>query len=166
MLIHTARLVLVRLSEADHAAIRSGDRVGRLWAPDYPGPDDLLLADLAGQAEGEVGAGIWGQWQICWAADDVAIGGAGFKGPPDDGGAVEIGYAVVASQRGQGVATEAVAALIAEAQDRGARAVIAETEPGNLASQAVLRACGFSPWVGMHPASAPAALWWRRELRV
>lgn len=42
-----------------------------------------------------------------------AIGVAGFKGPPDARGEVEIGYSVVASEQRRGYGAEAVAALVA-----------------------------------------------------
>jgi RimJ/RimL family protein N-acetyltransferase len=58
--------------------------------------------------------------------------------------AAEIGYSVVREHRGQGVATEAVAALIEEAFKRARLAEIrAYCLPENLSSRAVLRHNGF-----------------------
>ena len=41
-----------------------------------------------------------------------AVGVAGFKGPPDENGEVEIGYSIVPSEQRKGYCTEAVAALL------------------------------------------------------
>ena len=40
------------------------------------------------------------------------IGAAGFQGPPDDTGAVRVGYGLAESARGHGYATEALRALL------------------------------------------------------
>ena len=45
----------------------------------------------------------------------VLIGDAGFHGPPDGKGAVEIGYSIVPEYRGRGFAFEAAQALVAHA---------------------------------------------------
>ena len=74
----------------------------------------------------------------------LAIGSAGFKGPPDSTGMVEIAYAVVPNFQGQGYASEAAAALLAYALDTGqARLVRAHTLPQRDASTRVLEKCGF-----------------------
>lgn len=74
----------------------------------------------------------------------LAIGTAGFKGPPDDAGAVEIAYGIVAEYEGRGYATEAAAALVAFAAERGrVRLVRAHTLPMPNASTRVLAKCGF-----------------------
>ena len=46
----------------------------------------------------------------------VVIGSAGFKGPPDASGIVEIAYGIAPGFQGQGYATEAARALIEFAQ--------------------------------------------------
>ncbi|MBV8067396.1 MAG: GNAT family N-acetyltransferase [Candidatus Eremiobacteraeota bacterium] len=56
----------------------------------------------------------------------------------------EIGYSVVREHRGEGIATEAVAALVAEGFRRGGlREIRAYCLPENLSSRAVLRHNGF-----------------------
>jgi [ribosomal protein S5]-alanine N-acetyltransferase len=73
-----------------------------------------------------------------------AIGTAGFKGPPDDVGAVEIAYGIVAEYEGRGYATEAAAALVTFAAESGrVRLVRAHTLPTPNASTRVLEKCGF-----------------------
>lgn len=74
----------------------------------------------------------------------TVIGTAGFKGPPDTAGVVEIAYGVAPSFEGQGYATEAAAALVAFAFDAPlVRLVRAHTLPEANASTRVLSKCGF-----------------------
>ncbi len=72
-----------------------------------------------------------------------AIGGVGFHGPPDSDGVVEIGYGIAEPHRGHDCATEAVIAHCGLAIERGALAVIAKTDPANIASHRVLEKAGF-----------------------
>lgn len=64
--------------------------------------------------------------------------------PPTPEGAVEIGYGVAESRRGRGVAGRAVGDLLVLARAHpDLKAIIAETSPRNLASQAALVRNGF-----------------------
>jgi ribosomal-protein-alanine N-acetyltransferase len=73
-----------------------------------------------------------------------AIGSAGFKGPPDAGGMVEIAYGIVPSRQGRGFATEAAEALLRFAEaDARVRLLRAHTLPEANASTRVLTKCGF-----------------------
>jgi len=72
------------------------------------------------------------------------IGTAGFKGPPDPTGRVEIAYGIAPGFQGQGYATEAAAALVAFAFERPeVKLVCAHTLPEANASTRVLTRCGF-----------------------
>jgi len=72
------------------------------------------------------------------------IGSAGFKGPPDSDGMVEIAYGIVPSFEGHGYATEVAAELVRFACARGGiRVVRAHTQPVANASTRVLAKCGF-----------------------
>jgi RimJ/RimL family protein N-acetyltransferase len=72
------------------------------------------------------------------------IGSAGFKGPPDASGMVEIAYGIVPSSEGRGYATEAAMALVGFALGTGdVRLVRAHTLPVANASTRVLLKCGF-----------------------
>lgn len=74
----------------------------------------------------------------------AAIGSAGFKGPPDSVGMVEIAYGVVPSFEGRGYATEAAAALVTYAcRHERVQLVRAHTLPAPNASTRVLEKCGF-----------------------
>jgi RimJ/RimL family protein N-acetyltransferase len=72
------------------------------------------------------------------------IGSAGFKGPPESTGIVEVAYGIVPGFQGRGYATEAAAALVAFAFASGqVRLVRAHTRPEANASTRVLLKCGF-----------------------
>ena len=145
MRIETPRLVLLAFTPDEWTRIASGDRDGRAWADDYPTDGDVLLASLGllGRAPAPSDAEPWGPLQVRERETGLAIGGAGFKGPPDDDGCVEVGYGLAPSAQGKGYASEAVRALCERALAAGATAVIAETHAGNVASERVLERCGF-----------------------
>jgi [ribosomal protein S5]-alanine N-acetyltransferase len=72
------------------------------------------------------------------------VGTAGFKGPPDISGVVEIAYGIVPAHQGRGYATEAAGALVDFAfADERVRLVRAHTLPTPNASTRVLGKCGF-----------------------
>src|SRR5262245_48549300 len=74
----------------------------------------------------------------------TVVGSAGFKGPPDADGMVEIAYGIHPDQQGKGYATEAAQALTAYALGSGqVRVVRAHTLPEPNASTRVLTKCGF-----------------------
>jgi RimJ/RimL family protein N-acetyltransferase len=57
---------------------------------------------------------------------------------------VEIGYGIVPSRQGRGLATEALLTMLTMAwADPRVTAVVAGTDPGNAASQRVLEKAGF-----------------------
>ena len=92
-------------------------------------------------------------------SDGSAVGGIGFFGPPDDTGTVEFGYGLVPSARGAGLATESVELALQQAADNGARAVVADTDITNVASQRVLEKNGF-----VEVRRGAALVFYRREL--
>lgn len=72
------------------------------------------------------------------------VGTAGFKGPPDASGMVEIAYGIVPSCQGRGYATEAARELVSFAFANGdVRLVRAHTLPAANSSTRVLQKCGF-----------------------
>ena len=76
--------------------------------------------------------------------DDEVVGHAGFHGPPDDDGAVEVGYTVVPEQRGRGLGHTAMHALLGRAAASGqVRFVRASVSPDNAPSLTVVRRAGF-----------------------
>jgi ribosomal-protein-alanine N-acetyltransferase len=90
----------------------------------------------------------WYGWYAIREADAesprLLIGAAGYFGPPDAGGTVEIGYSVVPRWQGRGHASQMVRALVRHAYGTGrVQRVIAHTSAKNPASVAVLRRSGF-----------------------
>jgi RimJ/RimL family protein N-acetyltransferase len=79
------------------------------------------------------------------AGKPVVVGDAGFHGPPDDEGRVEIGYAVITGHRRRGFAEEAVRAILAwAARERGVTRFSARIEPQNIPSLNLIRKLGFA----------------------
>lgn len=101
---------------------------------------------------------LWhGFWFIIRKSDRVVVGSADFKNKPDRDGNVEIGYGLGKEFEKKGYMTEAVGALCdwALKQD-GLSHILAETEFDGLASQRVLKRCGFTEY------SRDSNVWWRR----
>jgi RimJ/RimL family protein N-acetyltransferase len=74
------------------------------------------------------------------------VGDAGFHGPPGLNGEVEIGYALVPSARGTGLAADATRLLVEWARSQpGVRTVTARVEPSNTPSRRLLERLGFAP---------------------
>lgn len=74
----------------------------------------------------------------------AVVGYAGFHGPPDEAGMVELGYSVIPAYRRQGYAKAVLSALVrravAEARVRTVRVTIS---PDNTASLATISGFGF-----------------------
>ncbi len=142
----------VTLRQLDEAAARAimagGCPPGLRCAPDYPATGDRIAAGMyIERCAAGADPGPFGAFLICVAAapdaDLLVVGGIGFHGGPDERGRVEIGYAVVPSYEGRGLATQALAMLVARARELQVRVIVAEAETSNAASQAVLRSGGF-----------------------
>ena len=82
---------------------------------------------------------------VIWAPEvGIAVGRAGFHGPPDDDGMVEVGYAVDPAHRRQGYARAALASLLERAAaDPAVRVVRASVSPDNEASLALVASFRF-----------------------
>ncbi|GAA1398704.1 GNAT family N-acetyltransferase [Luteococcus peritonei] len=136
--------------------------------PDHPG-DLLSIYPLLMAAAEHPEDHVTGTWTVVRRADLEAIGSIGVKGRPDDQGAVDIGYGFVPASWGQGFATEATGevcrALLAQEVDLGApvRELLADTRVDNLASQTVLRRCGFQLVGERHDCHDGPQLHWRRQ---
>lgn len=144
----TERLTLIPVTATIRRALLRGESglsgVAGRPTSDWPIPDLLgLLAHHLGQPDEDADGSGWEPWLLIHRQDVVVVGDAGFHAPPDGRGEVEIGYSVARGYRGRGLATEAVLALVRWALDRGARAVVARSDAGNLASARVLTKAGF-----------------------
>lgn len=134
--IETERLRLILVTPDDAADMRAGRRQDR-WHPSYPRRDDVDAATLV---RGSDEHASWGPRHV--VLGHQAVGSIGCFGPPDDG-ETEIGFGLVPEVRGQGIATEALRALVAEAARVDVR-LRASVDPDNQASLRVLARCGFT----------------------
>jgi len=88
----------------------------------------------------------WVARAVVDVATDVVVGHAGFHGPPDDAGLVEVAYTVLPEFRGRRYAVAALAELLRwAAAATEVRTVRASISPENAASLAVVRRFGFQP---------------------
>jgi [ribosomal protein S5]-alanine N-acetyltransferase len=117
--IETDRLVLVNASADLARALVSGDRtlVEGMLGAQLPArwPDEaatgILRRHLDLLESGGVRAAGFGVWIVTLPDARIAIGTAGFLGPPRDDGSIEMGYGIDVSFRGCGYATEAAGGL-------------------------------------------------------
>jgi [ribosomal protein S5]-alanine N-acetyltransferase len=141
--VRTARLRL-ELITPDEAKQMLAGRRRSTWHRDYPRRDDLDGISMINASAPDLS---WSPRHIVRAFDGLVVGSIGFFGPPgpasDGTPEVEIGYGLVEDARGHGVATEAVAGLLAHTDRLGVR-VRASVEPDNTASVRVLAKCGFT----------------------
>jgi RimJ/RimL family protein N-acetyltransferase len=105
----------------------------------------------------------WFGFAVALRPGATVIGMAGFKGPADSDGVVEIGYGIVPGHQGRGFATEAARALLGFAfGEARVHRVRAHTLPTVNASTRVLEKCGFTQ-VGpvVDPEDGPVWRWER-----
>ena len=125
-----------------------------------------VSAEWLAALETATGADPWRfGFAVVETASTLVIGSAGFTGPPDVSGSVEIAYGIVPDFEGRGYATEVAEALVnyARADDR-TRAICAHTLPTRNASTRVLEKCGFRHAGQLnHPTDG---LIWRWELEL
>jgi RimJ/RimL family protein N-acetyltransferase len=153
----------VTLRQADAAIVRAvaeGDRPEWGWADDFPSE-----GDLAGLQMSRFEADTHEPWSASWliVVDGVISGTIGFKGAPSPDDAAEIGYGVVRSQWGRGVASAALAQLLDIVAGRSLD-LYAETTVQNVASQTVLRKSGFARVGERRDAHDGELLVWRRHV--
>ncbi|MFF8957839.1 GNAT family N-acetyltransferase [Streptomyces sp. NPDC014894] len=141
----TARLVLHPLSAAEAERVAVGEPgSGDLWADGYPDDGDRTGAiRLLGLWAEHGDPRPFGAYEIRLKEDGRAIGGVGFHGPPDDRGAVTVGYGLVPSEHGKGYASEALRALLELARGLGIACVEGDADLDNIASQRVMNAVGM-----------------------
>ena len=86
----------------------------------------------------------WVARAVVDAESGAAVGHAGFHGPPDASGMVEVGYSVDPRHRRRGYARALLAELLRRAgEEPGVRTVRATVAPDNAASLATLAGSGF-----------------------
>ncbi|WP_414505879.1 GNAT family N-acetyltransferase [Streptomyces sp. NEAU-L66] len=97
------------------------------------------------QLTSDPGCAGWLTQMVVAEPEGVVVGYAGFHGPPDEAGMVELGYSVNPVHRRQGYARAILTALVrravAEARVRTVRVTIS---PDNTASLATISGFGFA----------------------
>ncbi|WP_233611780.1 GNAT family N-acetyltransferase [Amycolatopsis sp. WAC 01376] len=96
------------------------------------------------QVAADPGSAAWVTGIIWDRRHLLAVGTAGYHGPPDTSGMVEIGYAVDPAHRRRGYARAALESLLARAaQEPQVRTVRVTISPGNTASYRLASQYGF-----------------------
>lgn len=161
--IQASRLDLVLMSPDVMRALlasdwnRAGQQLGAPVPREWRGEYWQWLGQRPGQAESDPSARPWMPRVMLLRAIEVSgrrkpvvVGEAGFHGPPDGDGRVEIGYMVLGEQRRRGYAEEAARALMAWATaEHGIIRFRACIGPGNTPSLNLIRKLGFIQ-VGAH----------------
>ena len=110
----------------------------------WPGTDMLEALPFFIEAMEQDPTGLVWDGIIIHKADQVAIGGIGFHGPPDEAGRVEIGYNIISSYEGLGYATEMARRMIDWAfQTPSIWVITAECLDDNFGSIRVLEKVGM-----------------------
>lgn len=95
-------------------------------------------------------------WLIIRKEGRVVVGSIDFKSPPDEEGMVEIGYGLGEEFEKNGYMSETVRRMrLFALETPGVTGIKAETEKDNIASQNVLKNCGFVLY------RREETLWWK-----
>lgn len=152
MAMETQHLRLPPIAAEDYLALIEGAEQFRM-SFGLPAADELrefvvsdeISPDFLALLRESSGPNPW-QWgfAVIEKASELVVGIAGFKGPPDDEGMVEIAYGVVPAFENKGYATEAAGQLVAYSRnDSRVRILRAHTLPETNASTRVLEKNGF-----------------------
>jgi L-amino acid N-acyltransferase YncA len=132
------RLDAVRARAVLDARPVAGDR----WGKGYPAEGDIDAARMAIRMTADGNETPFCAYEVLDVTGQV-VGGAGFHGPPNIDGTVEIGYGIAPGARQRGYATSAIGALLDIARINGATSVVARTQPDNVPSRRALESAGF-----------------------
>lgn len=175
--LHTSRLDLIATTlehlDAELAAHEGaaphpleallGARVPASWPPGLYDIDAIhFFRDRLTEAGPSVVGwyGWYGLLRGAHGAPPMLVASGGYFGPPVEG-TLEIGYSVVPEFRGQGLASELIAALTERAfLTTGVERVRAHTTGDNVASQRALRRAGF---VEQGPGEEPGTIRFERR---
>ncbi|TND07465.1 MAG: N-acetyltransferase GCN5 [Bacteroidetes bacterium] len=84
-------------------------------------------------------------WEIVLTAEQIAIGGIGFAGPPDEKGNITLGYHICKRYWSKGLTSEAAAGILEWAfGNEAVKTITAYTPVEHIASQKVLLKNGFT----------------------
>ncbi len=147
----TVPVEIIHLDAETFRALASGDLAEANRVSPVPVSDYLVGPERQGtwdrrlkQAQEDPATAAWTTGLIWDPAIGKAVGGAGFHGPPDENGMVEIGYGVDPAFRRLGYARAAFEALLARAaEEPSVRRVRVSISPDNVASAGLALPYGF-----------------------
>jgi RimJ/RimL family protein N-acetyltransferase len=145
------RVELVELPADAIHALAAGDLATAnraspvVLTPYFVGPDWAgVWAMRSAQVRADPGSAGWITRVVVDVETGAAVGRAGFHGPPDDHGMVEVGYAVDPAHRRRGYARAALVALLDRAACEPAVSTVRATiTPDNSASRALVAQYGL-----------------------
>jgi RimJ/RimL family protein N-acetyltransferase len=147
-----ARVRVVHLPAAAFRALAGGDLAAANMASPVPLTEYFVCPEWRGtwrmrseQVEQDPASAAWVTGGIWDEQAQAAVGRAGYHGPPDQVGMVEIGYAVDPACRRRGYARAALEALLQRAASEPRVKVVRVTiSPANTASYALASQYGFT----------------------
>jgi RimJ/RimL family protein N-acetyltransferase len=133
---------IVHLSASVFDALARGDLAAANAVSPVPLSEYFTSPDWTGvwkirseQVEQDPASAAWVTGVIWDEQRQVAVGRAGYHGPPDESGMVEVGYSVVPAYRRRGYARAALEAMLERAaREPGVTTVRATISPDNTAS--------------------------------
>jgi RimJ/RimL family protein N-acetyltransferase len=145
------RVRIVQLSPAVLRALAEGDLATANAAapipltPYFAGPDWRgVWRRRSAQVLDDAASASWITGVVWDIRQQLAVGRAGFHGPPDAAGMVEVGYAIDPARRRRGYARAALVTLLDRAaREPAVRTVRATVGPDNLASRNLVLQHGF-----------------------
>lgn len=152
--VRTDRLDLTPMAGPAIVALMAGDavRLRELTGATFPSPatPPPYMADalpvVREHLEREPGEAPWWTWLAARRGDREVVGAVALGGPPDEAGAVLIGYAIYQAHEGRGYATEAVRGMVAWVLAQpGVRAVRALAPVWNTPALRVAENVGMRP---------------------
>jgi RimJ/RimL family protein N-acetyltransferase len=142
-IVHLDRAAFHALAEGDLAAAEAVSPVvpsAYLAGPDCQG----LWRMRRDQCDQDPASAAWVTGIVWDERRGLAVGAAGFHGPPDDSGMVEIGYRIDPAHRRRGYARAALEALLARAAgEPDVQRVRVSIRPDNLPSLGLALQYGF-----------------------
>jgi RimJ/RimL family protein N-acetyltransferase len=141
--VHLTAQVFRALAHGDLATANSVSPVP--LSPYFTDPDGIRVwRRRSEQADRDPASAAWVTGVIWDERQQVAVGRAGFHGPPDPAGMVEIGYAVDPQYRRRGYARAALEALLHRAaREPRVRTVRVTISPDNTPSYQLASQYGF-----------------------
>ena len=147
----TPRVEIVQLDVAALRGLGDGDQAAAERTSPVPlspylaGPECRRVWEIrAEQVVEDPASGAWVTGVVWDPERGIAVGRAGYHGPPDADGMVEVGYSIDPQFRRQGYARAALRALLARAEaEPDVRTFRATISPDNVASRELVLAHGL-----------------------